>query len=57
MNGLLFMLGTLIIEGGSVFLLMWLITERDREASRAEDARRRLAELEAEEEALRQQAA
>ncbi len=49
MEGALFMLGTIVIEGGLVALLMWLFTASDREARREEEARQRLAELEAEE--------
>ncbi len=57
MQGVLFMLGTIAIEGGLVALIMWLLTASDREAAREEEARRRLAELEAEEERLRKAAA
>ena len=53
MQGLLFMLGTVVIEGGLVALIMWLFTASDREASHEEEARSRLAEIEAEEERLR----
>lgn len=56
MEGVLFMLGTIVIEGGLVALLMWLFTASDREARREEEARRRLAVLEAEEEGLRKAA-
>ncbi len=56
MQGVLFMLGTIAIEGGLVALIMWLLTAGDREARREEEARRRLAELEAEEERLRRAA-
>jgi hypothetical protein len=56
MQGLLFMLGTLVIEGGLVMLIMWLITAGDRETRREEEARRRLTALEAEEERLRKAA-
>jgi len=56
MEGVLFMLGTIIVEGGLVALIMWLLTASDREARREEEARRRLAELEAEEERLRKAA-
>lgn len=53
MPGFVFILGTIVIEGGLVALIMWLLTASDREAQREEEARRRLAELEAEEERLR----
>ncbi len=33
MEGLLFMLGTVVVEGGLVSLLMWLFTASDREAA------------------------
>ncbi|HEU4760178.1 MAG TPA: hypothetical protein VFT91_09395 [Dehalococcoidia bacterium] len=56
MEGVLFMLGTIVIEGGLVALIMGLLTVSDREARREEEARRRLAELEAEEERLRKAA-
>ncbi len=56
MEGALFMLGTIVIEGGLVALLMWLFTASDREARREEEARKRLAELEAEEQRLRKAA-
>jgi hypothetical protein len=56
MEGLLFMLGTLVIEGGLVLLLMNLFTRSDREARRQEEMQRRLAELEAEEERIRKAA-
>lgn len=52
MSGVLFMVGTIVIEGGLVALIMWLLTAGDREARREEDAQRRLARLEAEEEQL-----
>lgn len=52
MPGFVFILGTIVIEGGLVALIMWLLTASDREASHEEEARRRLAELEAEEERL-----
>ena len=48
----LFMLGTLVIQGGLVMLIMWLLTASDREAAR-EEARHQLAVLEAEEAKLR----
>lgn len=53
MDGALFMLGTVVIEGGLVLLIMWLFTASDREARREEEAQKRLAELEAEEKRLR----
>ena len=56
MQGILFMLGTVVIEGGLVALIMWLLTTGDREARREEEARRRLAELEAQEQRLRRAA-
>lgn len=56
MQGFLFILGTIVIEGGLVALIMWLFTTSDREARRQEEAQRRLAELEAEEERLRKAA-
>jgi hypothetical protein len=56
MEGVLFMLGTIVIEGGLVALIMWLLTASDREARREEEAKRRLAQLEAEEERLRKAA-
>jgi len=56
MEGVLFVLGTIVIEGGLVALLMWLFTASDREARREEEARNRLAELETEEQRLRKAA-
>ncbi len=56
MEGFLFILGTIVIEGGLVALIMWLFTTGDREANREEEARRRLGELEVEEERLRKAA-
>ncbi len=56
MEGVLFILGTVVIEGGLVALIMWLFTASDREARREEQARQRLVRLEAEEEALRKAA-
>ncbi|MCH8345350.1 MAG: hypothetical protein IIC87_00295 [Chloroflexi bacterium] len=56
MPGFLFILGTIVIEGGLVALIMLLITAGDREARREEEAQSRLAELEAEEERLRKAA-
>lgn len=54
MDGILFMLATIVIEGGLVFFLMWLVTAGQREAGHEEEeARRRLADLEAAEERLR----
>ena len=41
MSGVLFMLGTIVIEGGLVLLLMSLFTASDRE-ERREDERQRL---------------
>lgn len=57
MEGVLFMLGTVVLEGGLVYLIMWLFTANDREAAREERARKRLGELEAEEQRLREKAA
>ena len=56
MEGVLFMAGTVVIEGGLVALIMWLFTASDREVRREEEARTRLARLEAEEEGLRKAA-
>ena len=56
MEGFMFILGTVVIEGGLVALIMWLLTTGDREARREEEARRRLGELEVEEERLRKAA-
>lgn len=56
MEGSLFILGTIVIEGGLVALIMLLLTASDREAQREEQAQRRLVELEAEEERLRKAA-
>ncbi len=56
MEGALFMLGTVVIEGGLVMLLMSLFTRSDREAGRQEEIKQRLAELEAEEERIRKAA-
>ena len=56
MEGVLFILGTVVIEGGLVALIMWLLTASDREARREEEARSRLAELEVAEERLRKAA-
>ena len=56
MEGVLFILGTIVIEGGLVALIMWLLTASDREARREDEARRRLSELEAEEVRLRKAA-
>ena len=53
MQGLIFMLGTVLIEGGLVALIMWLFTAQDREGRKGLEAQRRLAELEAEEERLK----
>lgn len=43
MEGVLFMLGTIVIEGGLVLLLMSLLTASDREQRREEERLRRLA--------------
>lgn len=56
MAGFLFILGTIVIEGGLVALIMWLLTASDREARREEEAQRRLAELEVAQERLRKAA-
>ena len=56
MPGFLFILGTIVIEGGLVVLIMLLLTAGDREARREEEARSRLADLEAQEERLRKAA-
>ena len=56
MPGFLFILGTIVIEGGLVAMIMWLLTTGDREARQEEEAQRRLGELEAEEERLRKAA-
>lgn len=56
MEGLLFILGTIFVEGGLVALIMWLFTSGDREAQREAEALRRLTELETEEEKLRKAA-
>lgn len=53
MPTVLLMVGTIVIQGGLVLLLMWLITAGDREARREEELQRRLAALEAEEQRLR----
>ncbi len=53
MEVVLFVLGTLVVQGGLVLLVMWLIASGDREAQREDEERRRLAALEAEEERLR----
>lgn len=42
MSGVLFMLGTIVIEGGLVILLMSLFTASAREEGREEDERRRM---------------
>jgi len=47
----LFVLGTLVIQGGLVLLVLWLFTASEREAHRQE-AQRRLAAPEAEKERL-----
>ena len=56
MDGILLMVGTLLVEGGLVYFLMRLLTSGEREAQREEEARHRLAALEAEEERLRKAA-
>ena len=56
MDGILLMAGTIVVEGGLVYGLLWLFTQDAREAQREEDARRRLKALEAEEELLRKAA-
>jgi hypothetical protein len=56
MEGALFMLGTVVIEGGLVMLLMSLFTRSDREDRREEEMKGRLATLEAEEARLRKAA-
>ena len=56
MDGILLMLGTIAVEGGIVFYLMWLLTAGQREAQQEEGTRRRLAGLEREEERLRKAA-
>ncbi|KKM26575.1 hypothetical protein LCGC14_1583390 [marine sediment metagenome] len=53
---ILFVLGTIVIQGGLVLLIMWLVTSSDREARREEENRHRLASLEVEEERLRRAA-
>ncbi|KKK82576.1 hypothetical protein LCGC14_2801990, partial [marine sediment metagenome] len=45
MPGFVFILGTIVIEGGLVALIMFLITAGDRESRREEEAQHRLAEL------------
>lgn len=55
MQVILFVLGTIVIQGGLV-LFLWLLTAGYREAHREEKNRRRLAFLEAEEERLRRAA-
>lgn len=56
MDGILLMLGTIVVEGGLIYFIMWLLTAGQREEQREQEARRRLAELEAEEERLRKAA-
>jgi len=56
MDGTLFMLGTIFVEGGLVYLLLRLVTEGARGEEREDEARRRLKTLEAEEERLRKAA-
>lgn len=50
MQGLLFMLGSFVIEGGLVALVMYLLTEPDRQRRRREAARPPITTLEAAEE-------
>ncbi|MFQ5880321.1 MAG: hypothetical protein ACE5IZ_09140 [Dehalococcoidia bacterium] len=56
MEGVLFMLGTFVIEGGLFFLLMSLITAGERQRGREEEARRRLTIVERRERDLRKAA-
>ena len=56
MDGILLMVGTIVVEGGLVYLLLRLLTEDAREEQREEEAQRRLKALEAEEEGLRKAA-
>ena len=56
MVGALFMLGTVVIEGGLVMLLMWLFTQGDRDARRGAEMKKRLTILEAEEARIRKAA-
>jgi len=56
MDGILLMAGTIVVEGGLVYLLLKLVTEGARGEEREEEARRRLKALEAEEERLRKAA-
>ena len=56
MDGILLMAGTIVVEGGLVYGLLWLFTQDARDAQREEDARSRLKALEAEEELLRKAA-
>ena len=56
MDGILLMLGTIVVEGGLVYLLMSLLTADQRETQREEETRRRLADIEREEERLRKAA-
>jgi hypothetical protein len=46
----LFVIGTFIVQGGLVALIMWLLTAADRAQGREQDAIKRLTEFEAEEE-------
>ena len=48
MEGMLFMLGTVVIEGGLVLLIMSLFTASEREQRREDDSRRRVPALEPE---------
>ncbi len=52
----LFVLGTLVVQGGLVLLVMWVLTASDREAAREEENQHQLAALEAEEAKLRKAA-
>ena len=56
MDGILLMAGTIVVEGGLVYGLLWLLTQDARDAQREENARRRLTELERAEEHLRKAA-
>ena len=56
MDGILLMVGTIVVEGGLVYLLLRLLTEDAREEQREEEAQRRLKALEAQEEGLRKAA-
>jgi len=56
MDGIVFMLGTIFVEGGLVYLLLRLLTEGAREEQGEDEAQRRLKALEAKEERLREAA-